>query len=89
MYLRETGASLAAHPQSYARLGVVSADRVALGLVVEVQHAEHIRSHQHEHEHGNDVDQHGLVIPLSACFDASPSAGMGGTISRRRRRPWG
>src|SRR5215469_3583215 len=30
MYLRETGASLAAHPQSYARLGVVSADRVAL-----------------------------------------------------------
>ena len=57
-----------------------------MGLVVDEQHAEDVRGHQDEHEHGNDIDEHTLVIPLCVVFEASRSAGIAGTISRRRRR---
>ena len=61
-------------------LGVVSANRVALELRVDEEHAEDIRRHQEEHERGNHVDSHVLVIPPGGVPDASRSAGIAGTL---------
>jgi hypothetical protein len=40
------------------RLGVVAADRVALRLRVDEQHAEDVSGHEEQDDHGNDVYEH-------------------------------
>jgi len=40
------------------RLGVVAADRVALGLRVDEQHAEDVSGHEEQDDHCNDVYEH-------------------------------
>ena len=60
-----------------ARLAVVGVDE---------EHAGDVPEHEEQHEHGDHVHEHGLVVPPAACFGAGRSAGIGGTISRRRRR---
>lgn len=68
---------------------MVPAGRVALGLRVDEEHAEDVGAHQEQHQHSDDIDEHWLVLPRNGLSDASPSAGIGRTISRRRRRPSG
>lgn len=69
-------------------LGVAPVNPVALRLRIGEQHPQDVRRHQHQHEHRYDLYRHVLLLPLRAVFDPNRSAGIAGTISRRRIRRW-
>jgi hypothetical protein len=57
-----------------------------VGLSVDEQHPEDISGHEEHHEAGDHIDEHKLVLPFTGVSDASRSARIAGTISRRCRR---